>query len=331
VNWAPPFSLIAFAVLVLITLLRARSALKKPSRRLAWFATLSGCAAFATVGVVIPLSLLDGWVGGTNVVNLLRASFATTAFWFLMQASRTLDGSKFDRRSLWELPTMLVAFVIPFMLIPDRGPSSESFIKLHADKVELWAYASIYMACVVFIMWRLLSGIRGRAPWPYVLIRVGSWAIAAASLLEIAYLTMRWLQVEPRAFVNLVGQGFALPFYGGVVLAAIGLAAFAFMSRAHAALRLLLLRANVNHGLPRSEVDEAEDGAYDTFRLAVRLADVANSEPLTRSERVILAVATRVLDRQISVPTLEDISGHPEVVPAEGDTAETKSYAVVTR
>lgn len=310
-------SLLAFVVLVVITLVRMPSLIREPSSRLAWLATLSGCAAFAMVGVIIPLEMLDGWFNGTNMVNLFQNAFATMAFWFLMRASRTLDGSRFSRGSWWQLPAMLAAFTIPFMLIPDRGPTSDEFIKLHADKVQLWAYASIYMGCVVFIMWRLLAGIRGRTPRQYVLIRIGAWAIATASVIEVVYLTLRVLKVEPRSVVEMVGHGFVLPFYGGVILAAIGLAAFAFVHRMRGsvlvALRVLLLRANAGRGLDRADIAEAGADAYDTYRLAVRLTDIANSERLNWRERLILRAATRMLDRQMSAPTVVRMSSRPAV------------------
>lgn len=317
-NWVQTFSFLALIVLVVITLVRMPSVVTKPSSRLAWLATLSGVVAFAMVGVVVPLERLDGWLGGTNMVNLLQNIFATTAFWFLMQASRTLDGSRFNRRSLWELPTMIVAFTIPFLLIPDRGPTSDDFIKAHAGQPGLWAYASIYMGCVVFIMLRLLVGIRGRKPRQYVLIRIGAVAIAFASVLEIIYLTLRVTNAQPRWLVELVGEGFVLPFYGGVILAAIGLAAFAFVSRTRSsvltALRVLLMRANTGRGLERETLADAEEDAYDTYRLAVRLTDIANSEPLNWRERMILRAATRMLDRQMSAPAVVRMSGTPESV-----------------
>ena len=122
---------------------------------------------------------------------------ATTAFWFVMQAALTLDGSRFNPRSLWELPVMLLSFTIPFLLIADRGSTTDDFIKETADQVGLWAYASIYMGCVVLIMTRMLRGIRGRKPRPYILIRIGAWAILVASLVEIVYLTLRVAGLGP--------------------------------------------------------------------------------------------------------------------------------------
>lgn len=317
-NWVQTFSFLALIVLVVITLVRMPSFVTEPSSRLAWIATLSGVAAFLMVGVVVPLLTLDGWLGGTNVVNLLQNIFATTAFWFLMQASRTLDGSRFDRRSIWELPAMIVAFTIPFMLIPDRGPTSDNFIKLYAGQPSLWAYASIYMGCVLFIMLRLWFGIRGRRPRQYILIRIGAIAIAFASGLEIIYLTLRVTNAQPRWVVDLVGEGFVLPFYGGVILAAIGLAAFAFVARTRSsvltALRVLLLRANAGRGLDRKDAADPDGGVYDTYRLAVRLTDIANSEPLNWRERMILRAATKMLDRQMSAPAVVRMSRTPQGV-----------------
>ena len=89
-------SLVAFILIAVVLVVRMPSIVSEPSSRLAWLAALFGCAAFACVGVVVPLDILDGWLGGTNVVNLLQNVFATAAFWFIMQASRTLDGTAFD-------------------------------------------------------------------------------------------------------------------------------------------------------------------------------------------------------------------------------------------
>ena len=317
-NWVQTFSLLALIVLVVITLVRLPSAITRPSSRLAWLATLSGVAAFTMVGVIVPIETLDGWLGGTNLVNLLQNLFATTAFWFLMQAARTVDGSPFNRSLVWELPAMLAAFTLPFFLIPDRGPTSAEFIKVHAAQPSLWAYASIYMGCVIFIMLRLMVGIRGRHARQYVLIRIGATGIVIGSALEILYLTLRVTDFQPRWLVDLVDAGFVLPFYGGVIVAAVGLAAFAFVTHTRSsvliALRVLLMRANTGRGLTRDVLAEADDDPYDTYRLAVRLTDIANSEPLNWRERMILGAATRMLDRQMSGPAVVRMTAGPQQV-----------------
>ena len=298
---------VAFLALLALTLMRLPSAVREPSSRLTWFATMAGLGAVFMVGVVVSIPVVDGWLGGSNVVNLVQNLLATTVFWFVMQASRTLDGTRFHRRSLWELPAMLVSFTIPFFLIPDRGPTSGDFVKEHAAQLGLWAYASIYMAWVVVIMIRMLAGIQRRTPRPYVLIRVGAWAIIAASLVEIVYLTLRVARQGQTPAVEFVGNLFTIPFYGGVVLVCSGIIVFA-MARAirrpvHAALGRLLKRANVGRGMTLAAIPD-EDPVHEAYRLAVRLTDIANSQPLTARERVLLRAAAEVLDRQMKAPTV---------------------------
>jgi hypothetical protein len=298
---------VAFLALLILTLFRLPSAVREPSSRLTWLATMTGLGAVFMVGVVVPVLVVDGWLGGTNVVNLVQNLLATTAFWFVMQASRTLDGTRFNRRSLWELPLMLISFTIPFFLIADRGSTSDEFVKENASQLGLWAYASIYMAWVIVIMTRMLVGIHRRTPRPYVLIRVGSWAIIAASLVEIVYLTLRVARQGRPDAVESLGSLFTIPFYGGVVLVCSGIIVFA-IARAmrkpvHAALGKLLKRANVGRGMTLAAIPD-EDPVHEAYRLAVRLTDIANSQPLTAHERVLLRAAAEVLDRQMKAPSV---------------------------
>jgi hypothetical protein len=302
---------VAFLALLLLTLIRLPSAIREPSSRLTWIATITGLAAVFMVGVAVPLSTVDGWLGGTNVANLLQNILATAAFWFVMQAALTLDGSRFNPRSLWELPIMFLCFTIPFLLIANRGSTTDEFIKETADHLGLWAYASIYMACVVLIMTRMLRGIRGRKPRPYILIRMGAWAILGASLIEIVYLTLRVAGLGRTPSVETVGNLFTIPFFGGVVLACAGVIAFS-VARAgrnsmNAALGRLLTRANVDRGMVVNPIPD-EDPVHETYRLAVRLTDIANSQELTKRERVLLRAATKMLDRQMRAPAVVRMS-----------------------
>ncbi|WP_344065682.1 hypothetical protein [Microbacterium pumilum] len=302
---------VAFLALLALTLLRLPSAIREPSSRLTWFATITGLGAIFMVGVVVPLPVLDEWIGGSNVVNLAQNLLATTAFWFVMQASRTLDGTRFHRKSLWELPAMLVSFTIPFFLIAERDKTSNDFVKENADQAGLWAYACIYMAWVIVIMVRMLIGIRGREPRPYILIRVGAGAIILASLLEIVYLTLRLVQPGRSTLVELVGDMFVIPFYGGVVLICAGIIVFAIVRASrrsmHATLRRLLKRANVGRGMTLADIPD-EDPVHEAYRLAVRLTDIANSQPLTKSERVLLRATAELLDRQMRAPSVVRMS-----------------------
>lgn len=302
---------VAFLALLLLTLLRLPSAIRQPSSRLTWIATMTGLGAIFMVGVVVPLSIVDGWMGGSNVINLVQNLLATTAFWFAMQAARTLDGTRFNPRSLWELPAMYLSFAIPFFLIAERGVTSDDFIKVNAEQMGLWAYASIYMGWVIVIMTRMLIGIRGRQPRPYALIRIGAWAILLASAIEIAYLTLRLARQGRTGPVEFVGNLFVIPFYGGVVLASVGVMVIAIVRTSrrpmNAALGRLLKRANVDRGMTLTAIPD-EDPVHEAYRLAVRLTDIANSEQLSRRERLLLRAAAELLDRQMRAPAVVRMS-----------------------
>ncbi|MFC8682344.1 hypothetical protein ACFT30_12555 [Microbacterium ureisolvens] len=310
---------VAFLALLLLTLIRLPSAIREPSSRLTWIATITGLAAVFMVGVVIPLPIVDGWLGGTNVANLIQNILATTAFWFVMQAALTLDGSRFKPRSLWELPAMYLSFTIPFLLIAERGSTTDEFIKETAEQFGLWAYASLYMGCVVLIMIRMLRGIRGRGPRPYILIRIGAWSILLASAIEIVYLTLRVAGLGRTPSVEAVGALFTVPFYGGVVLVCAGIIVFA-VARAgrrsmNATLGRLLAKASVDRGMIVEPIPD-EDPVHETYRLAVRLTDVANSQELTKRERVLLRAATEMLDRQMRAPAVVRMSSAAGAVSA---------------
>lgn len=310
---------VAFLALLLLTLIRLPSAIREPSSRLTWIATITGLAAVFMVGVVVPLSIVDGWLGGTNVANLVQNILATTAFWFVMQAALTLDGSRFSPRSLWELPAMYLSFTVPFLLIADRGSTTDEFIKETAEQIGLWAYASLYMGCVILIMIRMLRGIHGRAPRPYILIRIGAWAILLASVVEIVYLTLRVGGLGRTPAVEVVGALFTVPFYGGVVLVCAGIIVFA-VTRAgrrsmNATLGRLLAKASLDRGMIVKPIPD-EDPVHETYRLAVRLTDIANSEKLTKRERVLLRAATEMLDRQMRAPAVVRMSSAAGAVSA---------------
>ncbi|QKJ18902.1 hypothetical protein [Microbacterium hominis] len=310
---------VAFLALLLLTLIRLPSAIREPSSRLTWIATITGLAAVFMVGVVIPLSIVDGWLGGTNIANLIQNILATTAFWFVMQAALTLDGSRFSPRSLWELPAMYLSFTVPFLLIADRGSTTDEFIKETAEQIGLWAYASLYMGCVILIMIRMLRGIRGRTPRPYIPIRIGAWAILAASLVEILYLTLRVAGLGRTPSVETIGALFTIPFYGGVVLVCAGIIMFA-VARAgrrsmNATLGRLLAKASLDRGMIVKPIPD-EDPVHETYRLAVRLTDIANSQELTKRERVLLRAATEVLDRQMRAPAVVRMSSAAGAVSA---------------
>ena len=70
---------VAFLALLVLTLIRLPSAIRQPSSRPTWIATITGLAAVFMVGVVVPLPIVDGAAGAGVVATPVRSIFQTNA------------------------------------------------------------------------------------------------------------------------------------------------------------------------------------------------------------------------------------------------------------
>lgn len=292
----------AFLALALLAGLRLPALRRGGAGTLSELALLAGTGALFMVGTAVPLPVVDGWLGGVNVVNLLQNVLATLAIWFMtMTVKYMATGSVPTRRPRWELAIVVTAFTIPFFFIGHPCPTNMDFVRAHGDDVWLWLYASIYMGYVAYLMVRMLIALGNRAPRAYAIVRVGAVSMGAASLAEIVYLTGRVLGVR----MEWLGDSFIPLFYGGILLIAMGLAWFPLARRARrVALTIanaMLRRTSAAHPT-LADVEEHDTAVHGTYRLAVQLADIGNAVELTRGEQRTLRFATHLLDLQVPAP-----------------------------
>lgn len=307
--------LAAFLALAVLGILRFPALARGGAGTLSELALLTGAGALFMVGTVIPLPVLDSWLGGTNIVKLLQNVLATLAIWFMtMTVKNMATGCWPAVRAVWELILVIVAFTIPFFLM-DRGPTDVDFIRNNADNGWLWLYASIYMGYVAYLMVRMYRLLGERKPRPYAVVRVGAVLMCAASVIEIVYLSARLIGAHP----EWLGDTFIPLFYGGIVLIACGLAWFpAARHLRHMALFVangMLRRVSASHPtLARyAHQQSVATIAHDTYRLAVQLADLGNAVELTRPERWALRYASHLLNLQVPAPHVIRMSATPKV------------------
>lgn len=307
--------LAAFLALAVLAVLRLPALSRGGAGTLSELALLTGAGALFMVGTVVPLPILDGWFGGTNVVNLMQNVLATLAIWFMtMTAKLMATGGLPARRELLELVGVIVSFSIPFFLM-DRGETHQQFIWAYADDGWLWLYASIYMGYVAYLMVRMLVALRHREARPYMVVRLGAIFMGTASVFEIIYLTARVFGYAP----EWLGDSFIPLFYGGILLFAAGLGWFPLARKARdLALTIagsLLRRASSGHQVILDDEDHSTDTvAHRTYRLAVQLADFGNTAELTPSEQRSLRFATRLLNLQVPAPQIIRMSAEPKVL-----------------
>src|SRR5919106_1634018 len=68
--------LLLFALLSALCLLRIPAVVKVAEARASWVASVFGLAALYVLGTVTQLEVIDSYLGGINVTNLLQAIFA---------------------------------------------------------------------------------------------------------------------------------------------------------------------------------------------------------------------------------------------------------------
>lgn len=286
----------------LIFVARTPSVRRNPRGRAAWAATGVGALGLLTLGSVVPQPVLDGWLGGTNLVNLVQNVCATTAFWLMLRAST----GDLPRRPVLAHPlallAMVTAFTIPFACITDRGTTAFHFIVLGIDQTAMWLYASVYMACVAAITVTTL--VRGMPTGRGALgvFRVGLVLVTLASVEEIVSLTADHLGLATPGVRDALRFAFDPPFYLGIVLVVVGMASFT-VRRWVRDLRLgrhrrRLARVVRHHGL--RPVDRRADLRVRTYDLVIAIRDAeVQGRTIDPGELAHVRSAERLLARNL--------------------------------
>jgi hypothetical protein len=233
--------LATFLLFVGVSGLRFPSLLRGPRGAPSWYATFFGAVGLLSVGVVIPLSTIDGWLGGTNVANLLQDECAVLAFWFFRNAvlDYTQDGQK--RYPRWLLAIMLFATGFPFFLIQHRGATSPYFGVDHISQLADLAYEDLYFACLIFICSGMIYSIRSSKSPLIRAIVVGLALMGLGSLSDSTFMTMSHFHVTNAVLLPITFQLFYLLFYPGALTVVAALGAIMVVERQYAQ-RFLWLR-----------------------------------------------------------------------------------------
>ncbi|WP_150959167.1 hypothetical protein [Microbacterium testaceum] len=295
----------ALVGLLLVVFLRARVAGRHPRARIAWLAALVGSIALLTQGTVIPLEMLDGLLGGTNILKLVQNVLTMTALWLGIQAGTAPVTARLRTLRWWFPASLGILFAVVFFLaMPERGPSSFLFLEEAAvTSTGAWAYGVLHMAGIALVGALLFRSARGSLPGTRVFFRVGAVGIVLGCLSEILDLTLaRFFQ--PSAVVSAL---FDPLFYLGVVSFVIGIFVATRTStrirRRGEALLARLEPVATERGVdpfPGLPADAAADTRLHALRVAVEDDAIATSSPLTPAQRALLDDVDTHLTRRIT-------------------------------
>lgn len=177
-------SSLAFFALALAFLMRIRTAIRVPSSRLTWLATGFGALGLFCCGTLIPLPVMDGWIGGTNLISLFQNVLAATAFWLIMQAVTTEGRTPFRELTQWPLFVAVAGIIIPFFFI-DRGTTARDFMFDRADQVATFIYSAVYLVFIGGICAYLFTKLWKDRTREFTLIFVGSALLALGAFLQL--------------------------------------------------------------------------------------------------------------------------------------------------
>lgn len=293
---------VTFWCAALIFLVRTPYVLRNPRGRAAWAATGVGALGLLTLGSVVPQVVLDGLLGGSNLINLVQNVCATTAFWCMLRASTAdLPVRPVLARPL-SLVVMIAAFSVPFFLVRDRGGTEFHFIVLGIDQTAMWLYASIYMACVAALT--TVTLVRGvpASRGALVPFRIGLVLVTAASVEEVVSLTADHFVLGSPEVRDVLRFAFDPPFYLGIVLVVTAMASLTtrrwvrdLRCRVH---HRQLRRIAGRHELrPVERPGDVQVRTYDLL-IAIRDAEVQGSV-LEDAELVHVHAAERTLTRTL--------------------------------
>ncbi|WIE56292.1 hypothetical protein [Curtobacterium sp. MCBD17_003] len=249
------------------------------------------------------MNVLDGALGGHNALNVIQNSLAMIAIWLLARAATRDQDLPRVAKSPLLLIGMLAAIALPFFLINRSERTSQYFIDDNIGQVALYLYASIYMLSVAAICGlALMRQHQGRSAAQRTL-RVGLVLIVAASLVEVALLSVEHALRLPATTNISLEEAFDGLFYPGVMCGVLGLASIAIGNwRQSSALARLTPKLQTIAEARGVAARPAPGGSRRAaYNLLIALSDYqALGGELTEDDRGALRATERALSPRLS-------------------------------
>lgn len=294
----------ALVGLLIVVVARAGVAYRQPRARIGWLAAALGSVAMLTQGTVIPLEVLDGLLGGSNVLKLVQNVLTMIALWLGVQVGTATADARVRTLQWWLPGTLAGIFTVVFFAIPQRGATSFLFVEVGArTSTPIWLYGVVHMAGIALIGVLLFRSAAASLPTSRALFRVGAIAIVIACASEVVDLTLTRFGEQ----IALVSALFDPLFYLGVL----GLVA-GVMSAWGATRRIRLrgegLLARLERVASRRAVadfaaipdDGSVEGRLYSLRVGIEDDAIAGAHPLDDGERGLL----REVDEFLTRPTI---------------------------
>lgn len=307
-------NLIMFGALSVLVLLRAPVALKRPAARPAWLATVLGLLGLLAIGVIIPIPVADSWLGGTNVLHLLRTALPVAAFWFLRDAVALQSGRKTSGGGPLVLVLLLAAQAFIFFLIPDRGRSSIFFVDEHMIYVQGFVWAVVYVSEIVWIALTMVVMLLPRWKGIYAAFIAGGLATVAGGVALVVHCGLILAGEQAPGAGGVPWTLFNYLFYPGILIIVLGFVTITVRDFSRAArwklagYRLTRALASYDDQSPRhvagAEAPRGGNAILAAYRAAIQLRDLESLGGVRlkpRDTRLLASVERRMTASHLSM------------------------------
>lgn len=137
--------------LLLLFAARAPIATRRPDARPAWIATGVGILGLLSIGVVIPMSVADSWLGGSNALFFFRTALPVLAFWFFRDAVALQAGRRDRLGKAYGIVGMMMAQAVVFLFISRDKPTDINFVDHHMGTLPGLLWAAVYVGEMLWI------------------------------------------------------------------------------------------------------------------------------------------------------------------------------------
>ncbi|PSS43129.1 hypothetical protein C6401_13860 [Arthrobacter woluwensis] len=297
---------LSFAVLCVVLVLRMIRCLSQ-HRPLgpAYMATVLGAVALFSSGVLIPFTTLDAFLGGTNILHLLRNLAYTGGLWFLQLAVCQVAGATEHRVKGAAVAMICGVFTVCFF-VGQRTGTTERFMSDNVGDPWIWAYGSIYMAGILWLSLNIARVIPRKTPH-MLPFRIGGVLMALASIVELINMANGHYFTADSPVSRALYPLFAPLLYGGIAVSALGLIA-PMVRDAFRSLRQRWLFARIvsaEEELPHEQRSSVQafftsDIEQAIYGLIIRAKDesIANRITLSPTQTTMLQVLERSLQLQ---------------------------------
>lgn len=204
--------------LLLLFAARAPCAIRQPGARRSWIATGVGILGLLSIGVVIPMSTADSWLGGSNGLFFFRTAFPVLAFWFFRDAV-ALQAHRRDRlgKAHGIIGMMLVQAVI-FLFISRARPTDVNFVDHHMGTLPGLLWAAVYVGEMLWIAVNIVIMLWS-ARWSIFGVFIfGAFSVIAGGIALLVHCALIFFDAVAPISGDLPSVLFNVFFYPGITI-----------------------------------------------------------------------------------------------------------------